>query len=210
MEVVRMPVGPLQANAYVVIDDGGDAVIIDPGDEGERIAAEVTRRRANLTEVWLTHAHFDHVGGLAALLRAFPVPVRMHDGDRPLLDHAGPAAASWGFAIEAPPTETVPVAHGAVLHVGGRAARALHTPGHAPGHLAFHFEQDGLVFAGDALFRGSIGRTDLPFGDPERLLASIRDELLPLPDDTRVLPGHGPDTTIGAERVTNPFLRVRD
>lgn len=209
MDIVRIPVGPLQANAYLVVDDAGDAVVVDPGDEGERIAAEITRLAVAPREVWLTHAHFDHVGGLAALLRAFPLPVRMHDADRPLLEHAERAAAGWGFAIEAPPTETVSVTHGQTLRVGahGPEARALHTPGHAPGHLAFHLAEHGVVIAGDALFRGSIGRTDLPFGDPEQLLASIRRELLTLPDDTRVLPGHGPDTTIGVERRTNPYLR---
>ncbi len=207
MDIVRIPVGPLQANAYLVVDDG-DAVVIDPGDEGGRIAAEITRLSVTPREVCLTHAHFDHVGGLAELLRAFALPVRMHDADRPLLEHAERAAASWGFAIEAPPTETVPVTHGQTLRVGahGLTARALHTPGHAPGHLAFHLAAHGVVIDGDALFRGSVGRTDLPFGDPEALLASIRRELLSLPDDTRVLPGHGPETTIGLERRTNPFL----
>src|SRR5690606_11727798 len=130
MDIVRIPVGPLQANAYLVVVDAGDAVVVDPGDEGERIAAEITRLGVAPREVWLTHAHFDHVGGLAALLRAFPLPVRMHDADRPLLEHAERAAAGWGFAIEAPPTETVSVTHGQTLRVGahGREARALHTP----------------------------------------------------------------------------------
>lgn len=207
MEILRIPVGPLQANAYVLADDH-DVVVVDPGAEGERIAAEVHRRGWHLAEVWLTHAHFDHVGGLAALLRVAPVAVRMHPADLPLLTHAAASAAAWGFAIEPPPPSTVPVGHGDVLTLGGQAVRALHTPGHAPGHLAFHMAGQGVVLAGDALFRGSIGRTDLPFGDAETLLASIRRELLTLPDDTQVLPGHGPATTIGEERRTNPFLRA--
>lgn len=208
MEIVRMSVGPLQANAYLLLDGAG-AVVVDPGGEGELIADELERRGASLAAVWLTHAHFDHVGGLAALLARQPadaVDVYLHPADQLLLEHAVEAAARWSIEIEAPPTRTRALAHGDVLTIGGGRARALHTPGHAPGHVAFHFPDHALVLSGDALFQGSIGRTDLPFGDHEQLLASIRDELLTLPDETSVLPGHGPATTIGTERFGNPFL----
>lgn len=218
-QVVALSVGPLQANAYLLIV-GDEAVVVDPGEEGGRLAAEISRRGARLKAVWLTHAHFDHVGGLAALLRAAgsrgstgapsgPVtlpPVHLHPEDRPLLSHAVAAAGRWGIAIEEPPQETVPTLHGDTLTVGGVEATALHTPGHAPGHLAYYLPAAGVVLSGDALFRGSIGRTDLPLGDHELLLRSIRDELLTLPDETVVLSGHGPATTIGAERFGNPFL----
>ncbi len=208
MEIVRMSVGPLQANAYLLLA-GQEAVVVDPGDEGARIAQELVRRGKRLAAVWLTHAHFDHVGGLADLLAQQPngsVPVHMHPGDRLLLEHAVESAARWEIVIPAPPLGTTDIAHGDVLSVGEAQARALHTPGHAPGHIAFHLLGHDVVLSGDALFQGSIGRTDLPFGDQRQLLESIRRELLSLPDETSVLPGHGATTTVGAERLNNPFL----
>src|SRR5690606_40604635 len=147
--------------------------------------------------------HFDHVGGLAELLAARgagAVPVLVHPPDAPLLEPAVAAAARGGIDTPAPPQRTHDLAHGALLSVGGEQARALHTPGHAPGHVAFHLPGHGVVLSGDALFQGSIGRTDLPLADHGQLLASIRRELLTLPDDTTVLPGHGPATTRSEER----------
>lgn len=211
LEVLQLTVGPLQVNAYVLLA-GSQAVVVDPGDEGARIAAELAERGASLAAVWLTHAHFDHVGGISALLAnrpagsADPVPVFLHPLDQPVIEHAVTAAARWSLTIEAPPTNTVALEHGQTLHVGRAAAKVLHTPGHAPGHVAFYFPQHDLVFSGDALFKGSIGRTDLPLADEGQLLDSIRRELLSLPDSTAVLPGHGPATSIGVERFGNPFL----
>lgn len=211
LEILQLTVGPLQVNAYVLLA-GSEAVVVDPGDEGARIAAELQERGAKLSAVWLTHAHFDHVGGISALLAkrpagsADPVPVFLHPLDQPLIEYAEAAAARWSLTIEAPPTDTVALEHGQTLHVGKTAVTVLHTPGHAPGHVAFYLPQHDLVFSGDALFKGSIGRTDLPLADEGQLLDSIRRELLSLPDTTTVLPGHGPSTRIGAERFGNPFL----
>lgn len=211
LQVLQLVVGPLDVNCYVLLVDDV-AVVVDPGEEGERIAQELAARGAQLHAVWLTHAHFDHVGGIAALLAHRPaggpeeVPVLLHPADQVLLENAVAAAAHWSISIEAPPTETVPLAHGQELAVKGVPVRALHTPGHAPGHVAFHVPTYSFVLSGDALFKGSVGRTDLPLSDERQLQESIRRELLSLPDETAVLPGHGPATTIGAERYGNPFL----
>ena len=202
-----MPVGPLQANCWIM-DDGVSAVVVDPGGDGAAIHERLRGEGLELYEVWLTHAHFDHVGGLAELLEEAggPVPVRMHPADRPWLEAADEAAAAWGITIRPPPTGTTDLADGDSLVFGGMDVHCLHTPGHAPGHVAFWLPQASAVIGGDALFRGSIGRTDLPLADSETLLTSIRDRLLVLPPDTRVLPGHGPATDIGAEARSNPFL----
>lgn len=205
-EVLCMPVGPVAANSYLLLV-GDDAVVIDPGDEGPAIAQQLVQRNKTLRAVWLTHAHFDHVGGIAALLRAAgSVPVHMHPDDRPLLENAVNSASRWNIQIEPPPTDTVDIVHGQLLTLGGLKVTALHTPGHAPGHIAFYLPDQRIVFSGDALFKGSVGRTDFPYANEQQLLDSIRRELLSLPDDTQVLPGHGSPTTIGSERFGNPFL----
>lgn len=206
--VERHPVGALQANAYLLVQDAR-AVVVDPGDEPGRLLAALERHGATLEAVWLTHADFDHVGGLAGLLEAHRVPVYLHPGDAPLLASAARQAAAWGVSIAQPPTDTEPLEDGMELGLAGVVARCLFTPGHSPGHIAFHLPSEGLVLTGDALFRGSVGRTDRPFGDTDTLMRSIRERLLPLPDETRVLPGHGPETTIGLERRSNPFLLDR-
>ena len=207
----RLTVGPLMENCYLLADEAScEAVLIDPGDEAPRLLAALDDAGLTLREVWLTHAHFDHVGALAGVLEARPVPVRMHPADRPLLERAREAAARWLIEIPAPPTETLDLADGETLRLGSLEAEVLFTPGHAPGHVAFYFqnleEGAGAVLAGDALFQGSVGRTDLPLADGPTLLRSIRERLLVLPDETTVWPGHGPETTIGRERRENPFL----
>lgn len=205
MQVTRFSVGPVQANAYLLVE-GEHAVLVDPGDEPKRLLGALAASGARLEAVWLTHADFDHVGALAGVLAAHPAPVYLHPADLPLLRGAREQAAAWGLAIEAPPTATRDLADGQTLSLGGLEARCLFTPGHTPGHVAFYLPAAALVLTGDALFRGGIGRTDRPFGDAERLLRSIRGKLLTLPDDTRVLPGHGPASTILDERRSNPFL----
>ena len=208
MIVERHPVGALQANAYLLVEKGR-AVLVDPGAEAGRLLAAVEGHGARLEAVWLTHADFDHVGGLAGVIQAGSVPVYLHPSDAPLLASAARQAAAFGITIAEPPTATRPLADGMELELAGVLARCLFTPGHAPGHVAFHLPSEGLVLTGDALFRGSIGRTDRPFGDTDTLLRSIGERLLILPDDTRALPGHGPETTIGHEKRTNPFLIER-
>jgi hydroxyacylglutathione hydrolase len=200
-----LTVGALAENCYLLSDsETGGAVLIDPGDEPERLLGAL--EGLSLEAIWLTHAHFDHIGALAEVHRHFPVPVYLHEADRPLFERAAESAAFFGLTLEQPQLETLLLTSGQRLTLGAHEAECRFTPGHAPGHMAFYFEPEGVVLAGDALFQGSIGRTDLPGGDHALLIDSIRRELLSLPDETRVLPGHGPETTVGAERQTNPFL----
>lgn len=226
MEIRRFAVGPAQANAYLLVA-GGHAVLVDPGAEPQRLLRALVDNSAALDAVWLTHADFDHVGALAAVLERHPdTPVYLHRADLPLLRAAAEQAARWGLAIDPPPTTTRNLVDGQELTLANIRARCLFTPGHTPGHIAFHFpahyradasggeprgavadtSEEGIVLTGDTMFRGGIGRTDRPFGDGGLLLRSIREKLLTLPDATRVLPGHGPATTIGIERKSNPFL----
>lgn len=198
-------VGPLQENCWLVSDPGTrDAVLVDPGDEADRLLAALAESGCTLQAIWLTHAHFDHLGAVAAIVRAFDVPIRLHAADRLLYDHAEAAAMRFGLTVERPPAETIPWNEGDVVHVGRAAFTVWHLPGHAPGHVALIGA--GLCLSGDVLFEGSIGRTDLPGCDPRAMLESLQ-RLVTLPPDTRVLPGHGGATTIARECNGNPFLR---
>jgi hydroxyacylglutathione hydrolase len=207
LRVKALALGPVVTNCFLLSDDQEDeAVIVDPGAEAARIRAALAEDGLQPRAIWLTHAHFDHVGAIADLLETMPLPIYLHPDDRVLYDHASEQAAAFGLTVRAPRQPTEPLAHGQHLHVGAHVARCLHTPGHAPGHVAFAFSEDGMVLAGDTLFADSIGRTDLMFADHATLIRSIREQLLTLPDETVVHPGHGPSTTIGAERRSNPFL----
>lgn len=203
--ITHIPLGPLQTNGYLLTSNG-HAVMIDPGGDTHLVLAELQRQKVVLDAIWLTHAHFDHVGGIAELRAAHNVPVRMHEDGAVLLRTAGQSARGYGLPFTDPPTDFEPIEVGARLHVGNTEVHALFTPGHAPGHIAFYVPSSDVVFSGDALFQGSIGRTDLPLANHETLIASIVNELLTLPDHTVVLSGHGPPTTIGEERQLNPFL----
>jgi hydroxyacylglutathione hydrolase len=204
MKIQTLTVGPLEENCYLVVDESTNrAVLIDPGDEPARILAAVYESGAALESIWLTHAHFDHLGGLAGVVRAHPVPVHMHPLEEPLHEIAVDAALRFGIRIEAPPRPDCELAEGDRLQVGSQQLDVIHVPGHAPGHVAFH--DDKVIFGGDCLFAGSIGRTDLPFADRETLDASVA-RLMTLGDELTLYPGHGPATTIGRERTTNPFV----
>jgi glyoxylase-like metal-dependent hydrolase (beta-lactamase superfamily II) len=198
-------VGPLQENCWLVSDPTtNDAVLVDPGDEPDRLLAALANSGCTLRAIWLTHAHFDHLGAVAAIVRTFDVPIRLHPADRLLYEHAEAAAMRFGLTVERPPAQTVPWEEGDVVHVGRAAFTVWHLPGHAPGHVALI--GSGLCLSGDVLFEGSIGRTDLPGCDPRAMLQSLQ-RLATLPPETRVLPGHGGATTIGQECTSNPFLR---
>lgn len=205
LSLQRFTVGPLQENCYLLTDDEKKgAVFIDPGDEAPRLTQAL--KGYTLQEIWLTHAHFDHVGALAELQETYDVPMYLHPADEPLLANAASSAARFGLRLRQPKINYIPLEDTQVLSFGGHEVRCLFTPGHAPGHIAFYIPDQGIVLAGDALFKGSIGRTDLPGGDHAQLIESIRTKLLTLPQETAVYPGHGPETTIGHEAKSNPFL----
>jgi glyoxylase-like metal-dependent hydrolase (beta-lactamase superfamily II) len=182
----------------------GEAVVVDPGEEWERILGEAGRRSWRITGIWLTHAHVDHIFGVAGVRAATGAPIHLHPADRALYDALPEQARYFGVPAVPPPPPDWDLAPGSSVQVGSIAFEVRHTPGHSPGGVSL--VGPGVVLTGDALFAGSIGRTDLPGGDSQRLLSAIRRELLSLPDETIVYSGHGPETTIGEERASNPFL----
>ncbi|HVT39542.1 MAG TPA: MBL fold metallo-hydrolase [Gemmatimonadaceae bacterium] len=205
MKVTAITVGPFEENCYLIVDDSGsgNAVLVDPGDEGKRILREVDRAGARIGAIWLTHAHLDHIGGIASVRDVWDAPIHLHPLDRPLYDAGALQAAHYGLPFEEPPPPDRTLSDGDTLSVGTLRFSVMHVPGHAPGHVAFYGE--GVVFGGDCLFAGSIGRSDLPFSNSADLSASL-DRLISLPPETLVHSGHGPSTTIGAEIRSNPFL----
>ena len=204
-------VGPIQANCVLLGDAGaGEIVVIDPGDEGERIAERVRASGLTPTMILHTHGHLDHVGGTAELWRLLggELPIGLHPDEIELYRHAPMQAAMFGLEVEAPPDPTLLYEHGQRLKIGGLELEIRHTPGHSPGGVCFVVSgaEEPLAIVGDVLFAGSIGRTDLMGGSFPVLEKSIREQLYTLPDATRVVCGHGPDTTIGRERAANPFV----
>ena len=206
MILETLTVGPFQENCYV-IGDGETGAIVDPGDEAARIALAVEQTGLEIGQILVTHTHIDHVGAVAALADEYACPVLMHAEAEPMLEQLPAQAIMMGLRFGKVPVVDRHVDDEEVIKVGGLELRSLYTPGHAPGHLAFYIESEAVVFVGDALFAGSVGRTDLLGGNMEVLMRSINQRLLTLPDETKVYPGHGPRTTIGDERAHNPFLR---
>ncbi|MFL5464285.1 MAG: MBL fold metallo-hydrolase [Gemmatimonadaceae bacterium] len=204
MDVQTITVGAFQENCYLVIDERSNrAVIVDPGSEGDRLVAAVDQSGAKLDAVWVTHAHVDHVGAIASIKRKWDVPIYLHPLDRRLYDAAARQAEMYGVPFEEPPPPDREFADGQRLELGDIEMTVLHAPGHAPGHVVIH--GNGIALVGDCLFAGSIGRTDLPLSNPPQLAATL-EKISALPAETVVYPGHGMDTTIGQERLTNPFL----
>ena len=207
MILESLTVGPFQENCYVVGDEGsGTGALVDPGDEAARIALAVEGTGLEIASIVVTHAHIDHVGAVATLADEYACPVLMHAEAEAMLAGLPTQAMMMGIRFGRVPAVDRRIEDGEVLEIGALRLRSLYTPGHAPGHLAFHIEGEGVVLCGDALFAGSVGRVDLPGGSMEVLMRSIEERLLTLPDDTAVYPGHGPATTIGEERAHNPFL----
>jgi glyoxylase-like metal-dependent hydrolase (beta-lactamase superfamily II) len=206
MIVHTLTVGPVQTNCYVAVcETTRRAVLIDPGWDAPHLLATVESLHATLDRILLTHAHFDHIGAVADLVDATHAPVALHPLDLPLLRADG-GARLWNIPMRSAPDPDLALEHGQVLEVGTLRFETRFAPGHTPGHVVFYLANEKAVFGGDVLFQASIGRTDLPGGDFDTLIASIHEQLLTLPDDVIVYPGHGPPTTIGDERLMNPFL----
>ena len=205
VKIICLTNGAFQENCYILADeDAGVAVIIDPGEDVDLFLNRIQTENLRLEAIWLTHAHVDHIAGVKEVVKRTGVPIHLHPGERGLYDRASEQAAWLGVQIDPPPPPDHEIQHGDTLRLGGLSFEARLVPGHSPGTVAFIGH--GVAIVGDALFAGSIGRTDLPGGDLQTLLAAIREQLLTLPDETVVFPGHGPETSIGVERASNPFL----
>lgn len=209
LAIVSLPLGMTMTNTYLVADRATkSAVVVDPGDEGERIVAEASARGWEITAIWLTHAHFDHIGGIAGMAAALngSLPLALHPADTPLWDVRGGAALFGQPDIDPGMQPSIDLEDGARLLVGKSSFHVRHTPGHTRGHVIFVADQAPVAFVGDLVFQGSVGRTDLPGGDWQTLLESIRDQVLTLPEEFQLFPGHGPATSVARERRSNPFL----
>ncbi len=207
MKILSLTLGPVETNCYIVADpETNEAAVIDPSWDGDVIAQTIAKHGWNLKAIWLTHAHFDHIGGVAALVKPLSeaVPVYLHPDDNELYKSGG-SAARFGIHIE-PGPEPLPLEHGQILKVGRYTFETRHTPGHRPGHSVFYCAQTATLFSGDLLFYRSVGRTDLPGGDWETLENSIRGQVYGLPAETQVYSGHGDVTTVGEEKMGNGFV----
>lgn len=194
-------------NGYIVWCDGvGTAVAIDPGNSVTPMLQLLADEGLGLAAILLTHAHLDHVEGVARLVAETSAPVHLHPADRFLYDHVAQQAQQFGMRVDTLPAVSQSLEHDQKLAIGDVIYHVLHAPGHSPGHVVFHVDDASCAFVGDVIFQGSIGRTDLPGGDFATLVESIRAHVLAMPDETTLYPGHGPPTTVGHERATNPFL----
>lgn len=201
----QIPTGPIGANCYVYGDaEAGRGWVIDPGDDAPVIAELLRHHGLTVEALVITHAHWDHVGAVRALRELTGAPFLVPEGEVEDLRAAATRAQLMGVYIDPPPEPDGVLREGDVLHAGGLQLRVVLAPGHTPGHVIF--VGDGLAFVGDVVFAGSVGRTDLPGGDWLTLESTLRTKILPLPDDTVLYPGHGPATTVGRERTSNPFL----
>jgi hydroxyacylglutathione hydrolase len=209
LEIVTLILGPAQTNAYLVADpETRDAAVIDPAWDGKLILAEAQSRGWRIAHLWYTHAHFDHIGGAAEIADASegPLPiVALHPDDHVLWRAAG-GGPLFGFNIDPGPEPTIDLYQNQILRLGNVQFEIRFTPGHTMGHCVFYVADQKICFCGDLIFQNSVGRTDLPGGDWDTLVNSIKAQIFTLPDETRLLSGHGPITTVGQEKQFNPFV----
>ncbi|PPA71405.1 MBL fold metallo-hydrolase [Jeotgalibacillus proteolyticus] len=209
MEWIRIPLGPMQTNAYLLYSSNHqDCLIVDPGEEAGKVRQFLEKKKVKPSAILLTHAHFDHIGAVDALRDHYQIPVYVHENEKKWLADPSKNGSSFFQGIT-PITAREPdqvFTNEGSMKIGEWTFELLFTPGHSPGSVSFYFKEAGIVLAGDALFQGSIGRTDLRGGDHNLLLKSIHTKLLTLPEETYVLSGHGAVTTIGDEMNSNPFL----
>ncbi len=206
MIIKSMALGPIMANCFIIgCSQTKEAVVVDPGDEVDRILLSLAESGLTVKHIINTHGHFDHVGANHGLKKATGAAIAIHPQDAPMLGHVEESARHFGLALKNSPPADITLADGDVLTFGELSLQVIHTPAHTVGGISL--ATGGYVLVGDTLFANSIGRTDFPGGDYNTLIASIKHKLFGLGDDTRVLPGHGPETTIGAEKRYNPFLR---
>jgi hydroxyacylglutathione hydrolase len=208
LEIVTLTLGPAQTNAYLVADsDTRDAAVIDPSWDGKLILAEAQSRGWRIAHLWYTHAHFDHIGGAAEIADGLnPLPMAALHPDDHVLWRAGGGGAYFGFDIDPGPEPTIDLHQGQILRLGNVQFEVRFTPGHTKGHCVFYVAEQKICFCGDLIFQNSVGRTDLPGGDWDLLVNSIKTQIFTLPDETRLLSGHGPQSTVGQEKQFNPFV----
>lgn len=210
LKSIVLELTPFGQNTRILWQDGSkECVIIDPGGEAPRILKEIADHGFVVREIWLTHSHLDHCGGVAPLLEKLKVPLVGHPEESMYRSKVEEISKMYGIpagVFKCCPEPDRFITGGETLNIGECDCRVLFTPGHSPGHVCFYFEKDKILVGGDLVFAGSVGRTDLPGGDHQTLLDSIKREVLTLPDDVAIWPGHGPDTTVGIERRTNPFF----
>jgi glyoxylase-like metal-dependent hydrolase (beta-lactamase superfamily II) len=205
--IERIVVGPLQTNCYIVADEATrEGIVIDPGGDGKLILETVQRLEVDVKLIVNTHGHFDHIMANGEVMQGTDAPLAIHSDDAGMLLNPLRSFALLVGKIRPSPSATVFLKQGDALELGNRTLHVLHTPGHSPGSISLLCTDEKAVFSGDVLFNQGIGRTDFPGGSYQVLVQSIRDKLFPLPDDTVVYPGHGPQTTIGFERTHNPFV----
>ncbi|KHF38077.1 MBL fold metallo-hydrolase [Halalkalibacter okhensis] len=208
MKWTQLPLGPLQTNAYVLQNDANEAIVIDPGGDGQAFIQWLTSQQLKPLAVLLTHAHFDHIGAVDDVRNEFNCPVYLHKNELDWLadpNKNGSSRFMGNHAITVKPADNI-IEKEDTITIGSFSFKVYETPGHSPGSVSFYLKEEAVVFSGDALFAQSIGRTDLPGGDHQLLLTSIHKKLLELPEETVVACGHGPTTTIGNEMDGNPFL----
>lgn len=205
--IKTLVVGPLDVNCYLLWEvSDKSAVVVDPGGDVGEIKAEIDKLGLDVKYVVNTHGHFDHVGGNGPMAEVLGVPVAIHSDDVPLVEAAHIQGSHMGVPTDQQPSPSIELEDGGVIEAGSLKVKVIHTPGHSPGGVCLYVEEDKILITGDTLFAGSVGRTDLPGGSFDALMASIREKILPLGDDVRIFPGHGQASTIGEEKEINPFI----